>query len=92
MRELSGLMPPSRVCASGRCIEAVARESKTHEQSIQPTHSIDRKYDASNNRGFVQIDFFMPARSSAVSPKFLAFDLHYLVCRELPEKQVLRLR
>ncbi|MGO9337231.1 MAG: hypothetical protein ACLPY1_06955, partial [Terracidiphilus sp.] len=30
----------------------------------------------------------LATRSSVVSPKFLAFVLHYLVCRELPEKQV----
>ncbi len=32
--------------------------------------------------------FIMAVHPCVVSPKFLALVLHYLVCRELPEKQV----
>jgi hypothetical protein len=34
-----------------------------HEESIQPTHSIDPNYDASNHLDLARVDFNIPPRS-----------------------------
>jgi hypothetical protein len=38
-------------------------EFTVHEQSSQPTHSIDRNCNAGDNRDLARIDFYTSARS-----------------------------